>query len=87
MGTIYTLAGIISIIVTILVIVKICQIAKNTSEIMEALTKMQNNETTKQEIKKQDYFDSSKSETIQQIESKNENQEKSLYEQQQEFWQ
>lgn len=95
MGTISIIAGIISLIVTILIIVKICKIANNTSEIKDLLYNIQQNsnqsQSQKQQRKEVSSIDENGNEKtiFQMMQEQNENKEseKSLYEQQQEFWQ
>ena len=90
--TIYIIAGIIYLIVTILVVVKICQTANNTAEIRDLLVKMQDDkkpkQTPKQEVSAVDENGNEKTIfQMRQEQKASEEQEKSLYEQQQEFWQ
>ena len=91
MGTTYIIAGIIYLIVTILVVVKICQTANNTAEIRDLLAKMQDKtpkQAPRQEVSAVDENGNEKTIfQMRQEQNANEEQEKSLYEQQQEFWQ
>lgn len=89
---VYIIAGIIYLIVTILVVVKICQTANNTAEIRDLLVKMQDdkkpNQAPRQEVSAVDENGNEKTIfQMRQEQKANEEQEKSLYEQQQEFWQ
>ncbi len=89
MGTIYIIAGIIYLIVTIVVVVKICQTANNTAEIKDLLAQIKNskqpNSVPNESAKDED--DNKKTLQKEQEQEAEQHREKTLYEQQQEYWQ
>ena len=90
MGTIYIIAGIIYLIVTILVVVKICQTANNTAEIRNLLAQSKNTEQPKPMPNVSATDESGNEKTIMQMKQKQkaeQQKEKTLYEMQQEYWQ
>lgn len=90
MGTIYIIAGIIYLIVTIVVVVKICQTANNTAEIRDLLAQSKNAEQQKSMPNVSATDENGNEKTIMQMRQEQEaeqHREKTLYEQQQEYWQ